>query len=249
MRQESIEKSVIDITNWNRADAYYIFKSFDVPYTNLCSDLDITNFMRFIRENDYYFFAALLYYMTKAANVVKEFRYRLEGDTPVVWNKIHANYTLMQENGVMGNSYTEYCDNFEVFYENALEDLNHGKKSGIIFNKTFPEGQSNAVVTITSIPWTKISNFTQAVYRVGDAVPYIGVGRRYGLGERLLLPIAVQAHHAFVDGFHMAHYFKLLELMLSDPKKYLDNTISYDFLLAESKPFILSEKEKPINSF
>lgn len=249
MENKTVKKSVIDIEKWERAEAYYIFKNFEQPYTNLCTDIDITNFMRFIRENDYYFFAALLYYITKAANALSEFRCRLEGDTPVIWNRINANYTLMQDSGAMGNNYTEYTDDFKEFYCNVLKDLAQAKQSGKMINKMLPEGMSNSVVTITSIPWTKLSNFTQAMYKVGDAVPYIGVGRRYGQGERIMLPVAVQAHHAFADGFHVSHYFKLLEMMLSDPRKYSDESISYSVLLKESRPFILSEKEKPINPF
>lgn len=249
MELKEAEKSIIDMETWERQEAYYIFKAFDIPYTNLCTDIDITSFMRFIRENDYFFFAAILFFITKAANMIPEFRCRLEGDIPVIWNRIGANYTLMQQSGLMGNNYTDYTENFLEFYRNAVKDLDAAKKSGRMINKFLPEGKSNAVVTITSIPWTRLTNFSQAMFRVQDAVPYIGVGRRFGQGERIMLPIAVQAHHAFADGFHIAHYFKLLELMLSNPRKYLDDSISAHTMLEESRPFILTEKDRPVISF
>lgn len=239
-------KEIIDVTTWDRAEAFYIFKSFEIPYTNLCSDIDITHFMRFVRERDYQFFASLLFFIVKAGNIIKEFRCRMEGETPVIYHQIGANYTLMQETEMMGNSYTDYTNCFEEFYENVVKDLNTAKKSGHMINKSLPE---NAIITVTSIPWTRLTNFSQAMYRKDDAVPYIGIGRRYGQGERVLLPLAIQAHHAFVDGFHVAHFFNLLELMLSHPEKYLDEGIPYEDLLKESKPFILSEREKPINVF
>lgn len=243
------EKKVIDMGEWDRHEAFYIFKGFDIPYTNLCTELDITNFMRFIRENNYFFFAAMMYFITKAANIIKEFRCRLEDGTPVIWNRIGANYTLMQQNGIMGNNYTDYSEDFKEFYQNAVKDLEDAKKSGRMINKTLPKGKENSVVTITSIPWTKITNFSQAMFCVKDAVPYIGIGRRFGQGERIMLPVAVQAHHAFVDGFHIAHYFKLLELLLSFPSNYLDESISAGTLLEESRPFILSDRDKPIIPF
>lgn len=249
MEIEKKEKSVVDLEKWDRTEAFYIFKSFEAPYVNLCSDIDITEFMRFIRGNDYYFFAALLFYITKAANVIEEFRYRLEGDTPVLWNQVSANYTLMQETGMMGNNYTDYCNDFNEFYNKVLEDIDMAKKSGKMINKMLPQELSNSVVTITSIPWLNLSNFSQAMFKVGDAVPYIGIGRRYGQGERIMLSIAVQTHHAFVDGYHIAHYIKLLEILMSSPLKYSDSSISYSELLKDSKPFILSEKEKPIITY
>ena len=244
MGQTTLEKFIIDMKTWDRREAYYIFKTFDIPYTNLCSDIDITRFMKFIRTKDYRFYAALLFYITKAANIIKEFRCRLEGDTPVIWNQIGANYTLLQNSGVIGNNYTDFTDNLEEFYDNVMNDLEAAKKSGHMINKKLP---GNAVVTITSIPWTRLSNFSQAMFRTGDAVPYIGIGRRYGQDERIKLPLAVQAHHAFVDGFHIAHYFSLLETLLSDPERYTDGTVSYDQILKDTKPFILSDNEKAIN--
>lgn len=246
MEQKKLEKEIIDMKNWKRAEAYYIFKTFDIPYTNLCSDIDITNFMRFIRMGDYHFYAAFLFYIVKAANIIKEFRCRLEKDTPIIWSQVGANYTLMQDMGVFGNNYTDFIDDFSEFYKNCLNDIETAKKSGHLINNNLPD---SAVVTITSIPWTRISNFSQAMYKVGDAIPYIGVGRRYGEGERIKISIAVQAHHAFVDGFHLSHYFLLLEKLFSEPEKYIDNHIPYERLLEETKPFILSEKEKPIYTF
>lgn len=238
-------KQIINMKEWDRAEAFYIFKSFEAPYTNLCSDVDITNFMRFIRERDLHFYATLLFYMTKAANVIKEFRCRLEGDTPVIWDNIGVDYTLMQDSLVMGSNYTEFTDELTVFYQNVMKDIETAKRSGHMANNDVPGN----VVYITSIPWTRLSNFSQAMYKVGAAEPYIGVGRRYGEGERIKLPIAVQAHHAFADGFHIAHYFNLVELMFGEPERYMDKRVPYDELLKKSRPFILSEKEKPFYAY
>lgn len=246
---EPKKKTLIDIESWDRAENFYIFRDFDMPYTNICADIDITNFMKFIRTKDYSFFATLLYYITKSANIIKEFRYRLEDETPVIWNWISANYTLMRDNGIMGNSYTDYTESLEEFYYNVTIDLAESKKSNKMINKFRPEDEADSVITITSIPWTKLTSFSQAVYRIKNAVPYIGVGKRYGMGERIMLPVALQAHHAFVDGFHISHYFKLLEMMLSNPEKYKNMDIPTDILLKESKPFIYSEHDKPITIF
>lgn len=56
MEQITLEKFIIDMKTWDRREAYYIFKTFDIPYTNLCSDIDITRFMKFIRTKDYRFY-------------------------------------------------------------------------------------------------------------------------------------------------------------------------------------------------
>lgn len=242
----NMKKQVIDLEKWDRAEPFYVFKMFEVPYTNLCSDIDITNFMRFIRTNDYHFYASFLFYVLKTVNIIKEFRCRLEEDVPVIWDQVDGNYTMMQETGILGVGYAEFIDNFPVFYEAVTNDIDKNKKSGRMVNKIL---ENDAIVHITSIPWTHITNFSQAMYKVSSATPYIGIGRRYGEGEKIKISLAVQAHHAFIDGFHLSQFYKLLELLLSSPEKYQDATVSYKELLKESKPFILSEKEKPIFTF
>lgn len=245
MNSSDLMKTIIDLNTWDRQEPYYIFKTFEIPYTNLCTEIDITNFMTFIRKNNYHFYSSLLFYITKAANIIKEFRCRLEEDTPIIWNRIGANYTLMQNSGIVGNNYTDFVDDFNIFYPNVMEDLESAKKSGHMINKS----HNSTVITITSIPWTNLTNFSQAIYKVNEAVPYLGIGRRYGLNDRVKISIAVQAHHAFIDGFHISHYFKLLELLLSDPLKYSNSSVPYEELLAQSKPFILSEQEKPFYTY
>lgn len=242
----NLEKEIINMETWDRAEGYHIFKTFDMPYTNICSDIDITAFMKHIRSNDYYFFAAFLFYVVKASNMIKEFRCRIEGDQPIIWNHIGANYTLMQDSQVMGNNYTDFIDDFDTFYRNTLADIEMAKHSGHMINKHY---EPTAAVTITSIPWLNLSGFMQTVYRVSDAVPYIGIGKRFGAGDRVRISLAVQSHHAFVDGFHVAHFFKLLEIMFSEPEKYGNADVPYQVLLEDSRPFILSEKEKPIVTF
>ena len=41
----------IDIENWNRKDHYNYFKQLNYPHFNICANLDITKFYRYIKEN------------------------------------------------------------------------------------------------------------------------------------------------------------------------------------------------------
>nr|WP_307902695.1 CatA-like O-acetyltransferase [Clostridium botulinum] len=40
----------IDIENWKRKNHYNYFKQLDYPHFNICGNLDITNFYRYIKK-------------------------------------------------------------------------------------------------------------------------------------------------------------------------------------------------------
>ncbi|MCS4524630.1 CatA-like O-acetyltransferase [Clostridium botulinum] len=45
----------IDIENWKRKNHYNYFKQLDYPHFNICGNLDITNFYRYIKKINYHF--------------------------------------------------------------------------------------------------------------------------------------------------------------------------------------------------
>ena len=67
----------VDIKNWERENHYNHFKQFDYPHFNICANVDITEFYRYIKEKENPFFISILYVTTKTANSIKEFRYRI----------------------------------------------------------------------------------------------------------------------------------------------------------------------------
>jgi chloramphenicol O-acetyltransferase type A len=46
-------------------------------------------------------------------------------------------------------------------------------------------------------------------------------GRFFEQGDKLLMPLGAQAHHAVVDGIHMGQYFAEVQSLLDQPEKTL----------------------------
>lgn len=237
-------KEVIDLKSWNRATVFQNYKNGEMPYTNICTDIDITHFMQYIRTYNYQFYASLLFYVTKAANILESFRCRIEDGVPVRYDQIAAGYSLMTYEDIFGTACTEFQEDFSTFYENSLHDINAAKEGGEAARKL--NGQRLDVIYITSVPWVNLTSFYQAIPTSKPAMPFVGIGRRFGSGERVKISVNVQAHHSFVDGAHIAQFFKLLEIMLADPEAYTDDRISREELLIKSKPFVLSREESPV---
>ena len=52
----------IDMENWARKDHYNHFKALDYPHFNICGNIDITQFYKFIKENENPFFISFLFF-------------------------------------------------------------------------------------------------------------------------------------------------------------------------------------------
>ncbi|MFO7176895.1 CatA-like O-acetyltransferase, partial [Enterococcus faecium] len=62
---------------------------------------------------------------------------------------------------------------------------------------------------ITSVPWVTFSSIMHPTHQQQhDSVPRIAWGKFEHQGERLVMPLSVQAHHALVDGVHIGKYYE-----------------------------------------
>ena len=64
----------INIDNWNRRKHYEFFKHLDYPHFNICSNVDITKFYKYIKDNDIPFFISMVHITTKIANELESFK-------------------------------------------------------------------------------------------------------------------------------------------------------------------------------
>lgn len=86
---------LIDLTTWDRALHYQIFRNSAQPQYCVSFELDITNFLTAIREKGYSFTFSFVYAVADCANRIKEFRCRFVGGQPVVFDRIHTSFTYL----------------------------------------------------------------------------------------------------------------------------------------------------------
>jgi len=85
--------TVIDTSNWKRKLHCEIFRNALQPHYNVCLELDISNFIRKVKENKWSFSLAVIHTITKCANEMEEFRYRFSNDEVVLYETIHTSFT------------------------------------------------------------------------------------------------------------------------------------------------------------
>jgi len=65
--------------------------------------------------------------------------------------------------------------------------------------------------TVSMIPWTTFDAFNLNVPNFKYLAPIFTIGKYVEDNEHFYLPLAVQAHHAVCDGFHVCRFINELQ--------------------------------------
>ncbi|WP_432664169.1 chloramphenicol acetyltransferase [Wukongibacter baidiensis] len=208
----------IDMENWKRKNHYNHFRKLDYPHFNVCGNLDITNFYKYIKEKEYPFFISILYAVTKTAKSIKEFRYRIRDDKVVEHENVTPSFTVMGEDEVFSFCAVKFVDEFNEFKISASKEIEKVKNNISLQD----EPGRDDYIFITSIPWVSFTSVTHPIQmNPVDSIPRIAWGKYFEENGRIKLPLSVQAHHALVDGVHVGQYFNTIQEILDNPEKYL----------------------------
>ncbi len=208
----------IDIETWPRREHFKAFRAFDFPHFNMCANVDLTAFYPFVKQHSISFNLAVVYVLTRAANAVPEFRYRIRGDEVVEHEIVHPSSTIMGKNEVFSFCSMEYRENFPGFIERNSEKIARVRERP----RLFEEGQGrDDLLFMTAIPWVSFTSFMHPLVFPVDSVPRFAWGKLFEDGEYLKMPLSVQAHHALMDGLHMGRYYEMVQEYLQMPEVVL----------------------------
>ena len=87
----------IDLADWERTVHYQIFRNYVQPQYCVTFELDITHFLKIIKERNYSFTFSMVFAVSKCANQIREFRYRLVDGNPVIFDQIHTAFTYLNK--------------------------------------------------------------------------------------------------------------------------------------------------------
>lgn len=208
----------LDLANWARRDVFEFFRGFDKPYFNICTRLDVTNLLAFLRPRpDLSVSLAYHYFALRTANEIEPFRYRLREGKVIVHDVIHGGTTVLLPNDSFTMAYFDYTDDFGKFVVEAKRALEDAQSAG-----QFAVRLDDARIHFTTLPWFSFTSFSHARnWGQEDSVPKIAFGKFTQENDRTFLPFSVEVHHALMDGLHVGRYLTRLEEMLGKPEDYL----------------------------
>ena len=208
----------LDLKKWIRKDVFEFFLTFDKPYFNICTHLDITPLLTAISDRGVSVSLAYHYFALRAANEIEPFRYRLKDGQVIVYDVIHGGTTVLLPNEIFTLVYFEYDPSFKKFIAGA-EGAMREAQSG---DGAFRPNPRDDMIHFTTLPWISFTSFSHARnWGREDSVPKIAFGKFMKVNGRTLLPFSVEVHHALMDGLHVGRYVARLEEALREPETFL----------------------------
>lgn len=200
----------IDMQTWNRKESYsHYFNSVPCTYS-MTVNLDITSFIKVVKVNNYKFFPVILYALSQIVNEHKEFRMDLDEDKNVgYYDYSNPCYAIFHnETETITNAWSEHTTNLEMFLQNYNDDMSKYQND---FQNSKPLIGKN-YFNVSCIHWTSFTGFNLSLQKGYDFLPPIfTIGKYFSDGNEIILPLAIQVHHAVCDGFHLARFINELQ--------------------------------------
>ena len=144
----------IDLTTWNRAMHCQIFRNSVQPQYCVIFELDITNFLRRIRERGYSFTFSFIFAVTKCANEIEEFRCRFWEGKPVIYDKINTSFTYLDNGSELFKVVNvEMQDTIEEYVSLAASTVREQKEC-------FTAPMGNDIYQFYSFPWGSFTHIS-----------------------------------------------------------------------------------------
>lgn len=209
----------ITFADAHRRKHFDFFRNMDQPHFNIVANVDITAFLHTVKVQQLPFTPAMVYLLARAANEIAVFRWRIRGQEVVEHASVQPSFTVSTDvSDVFSFCTVDYHPSAAVFLADALATIEHMKT-----NPDFEdEPGRDDFLFMSAIPWISFTGLTHAMhYSPVDAVPRISWGKYFAQGDRQMMPLAVQAHHALVDGSDMGKYFIRVQALLDAPAEHL----------------------------
>jgi chloramphenicol O-acetyltransferase type A len=209
----------LDLANWSRRELFEFFIDYTNPYFNICTRIDVTKLVTFVRERQTKISLALHYFALRIANEIEPFRYRLKDRQVIIYDVVNGGTTVLLPNESFSYAYFDYQRDFEKFVSDmgkAVDELRSG--SGAL-----KPTMRDDVIYHTTLPWISFTSFAHARNKSrGESIPRFVFGKFTQENGRLMMPISVEVHHALMDGLHVGRFFNQLEEALADPANFVE---------------------------
>lgn len=199
----------IDFEAWPRREHYRHYLDQVPCYYSMTVELDVTR----IKEENRRLFPTLLYALAKVVNRRQEFRMALdEAGTLGYVDCLSPLYTVFHpETETFSCLWTEYAEDYGQFLRQYQEDLRrYGETEGFLAKPDPPA----EVFSVSMLPWQTFTSFHLELPKGQNFQPIFTLGRYRPVEGKLLMPLALQVHHAVCDGFHACRFVEEVQALL-----------------------------------
>lgn len=194
----------VDVRTWKRRVHYRLFRRYDQPFFSVTAEVDVTRpWNRCRRPGAPSFFLTSLFQMLRAVNDIEAFRLRLRARGVWRHDRVGVGPTIRRRDETFGFARLEPVENFEQFVNAGNKAIATAMNGG----KLASTRSTDDVVYHSVLPWLRFTGYTNALPG-HDSIPRIVFGRAVRENRRMTMPVAVEVHHALVDGIDVGRFFE-----------------------------------------
>ena len=198
----------IDMDAYPRRAHFDYFRSLQNPMLGVTAEVDVTELRDFCKREGCSFYLAFMRVAARAANAVPQLRQRIRDGSIVEYDACGTSHVELREDETYGYC-TLYHDMPWAEYLRSAEAARRRCRENPSIEE---EDEVEGLYFITSLPWLHYAQLIQPTAGGDESNPRISWGRfDQDWRGRWMMPVTLMAHHALVDGVHVAAFFRNVE--------------------------------------
>lgn len=203
---------VINIDEYYRKGVFKHFSEDCKCSTSMTAKIDVTKLIEYSKAQGTKFYVNFLYVLSKVLNSRDDYKmgYFWESNELVCYDQINpTQYVFHEDTETCTPVYTNYYEDYQTFYENALKDVENAKKSREygLDAKNHPNWFDASYISWLSYDSLNIELPDGYLF----FAPIINWGKYRLEDSKYMMPVSVRLNHAIADGYLIAKVFMLLE--------------------------------------
>ena len=200
---------IIDRAAWPRRELFEFESRMSQPFFSVAFKQDVTRLYQFTKENRLSFYYSLVYLCTQAVNSVEAFRYGLQGEDLVLYDRRIPSFTDLHPGSEHFHIVTMPC-------EGSVQDFCRAARERSRSQTTLLSGEdSQDLIFFSCLPWVELTAATNnRDFDPGDSIPRIIWGKYAGDQGRKVLHMVLELNHRFVDGLHVGRFYQALSALI-----------------------------------
>ncbi|VVT34632.1 chloramphenicol acetyltransferase [Hoeflea sp. EC-HK425] len=202
----------IDLATWSRAGQFHLFRTYDRPHFATTARVDVTALMTRGKPQGVSPYRAFIHAIGAGVHAVPALKMRFEGDRVLEYGEISLSVTVPRPGDTFGYAYIPYIEDWDSFDESCkaiIEETTRGADLGA------NTGQRFDLAYLSCLPWIDFTALDNALPGPDDCIPRFSWGKFVEASDgRWSCPVAVQVHHALVDGLQVGQFFEAAQKSL-----------------------------------
>lgn len=190
----------IDLAAWKRREHFDLFRGATHPFFSVTVNVDVTPlWQRRLDRPDTSFVLAALFALLRATNASEPLRLRLRGEQVWRHDRVGVGTTVLRSDETFAFARLDVTPTYDEFMHVAQPAIERAKRPATLELMH----DNDDLVYHSTLPWLRFTSFTNAMSGT-DSIPRIVFGKVFADGPAYQMPMAVEVHHALVDGLDVA---------------------------------------------